>query len=301
MADSLSTQRSAGQRPTTAAISLWAVGALMLTACGDGAQEAESEASPEQATVSPDESDQSDETEATEDAETAEETDEESEEDSGDEDEDSGDEEDSSQQSEDPAAGPVDDADLPGEDTATFFGDQGEAAHVFGVEDDDVLHIRGLPDPEADSLDSAAPDSEVTLTGRERSVDSGIWTEVETEAGVGWVNTAYLTFLTDEQDRSADFADVPPADDARTLAEGVAQRSAGDGEEVEHLEHTVTRAGDEDGAGLWVVDIDGFRGDSVRGERLEITLEQAEDGYDVVSVASRSACHRGVSDEGLCL
>ncbi|WP_261624391.1 hypothetical protein [Nesterenkonia marinintestina] len=40
---------------------------------------------------------------------------------------------------------------------------------------------------------------------------------------------------------------------------------------------------------------------SLRGERPEITVEQFEDGCGVSDVVARSACRRGVGDEGLCL
>ncbi len=293
------TQHMTGQLRTTrsraaAWVSLGSVAALLLTACGDDAPEEGAEPSPDQT------ADSAQDTETPEDETPDDEAadDEASEDETPDDGETSQDEGTADEDSE--SADPLDDAELPGEDTATFYSEDGAVAQVFGVEADDVLHIRQLPDPEAETLDNAAPTSELTLTGRERDVDSGIWAEVETDDGVGWVNTAYLAFFADEQDRTAEFSEVPPAEDAQTLAEGVAQRAVGEGEGSEHLEQMLVRPGEADGTGIWGIDVDGFRDDSVRGERWEVTIEQAEGGYEVTTVTSRTVCFRGAED-GLCL
>lgn len=81
---------------------------------------------------------------------------------------------------------------LPDEEAATFFSDEGETAQVFGVEPEDVLHIREPPDLQAPASDAAAPTAELTPAGRERTVDSGSWAEVESADGLGRVRTSYL-------------------------------------------------------------------------------------------------------------
>lgn len=49
------------------------------------------------------------------------------------------------------------------------------------------------------------------------------------------------------------------------------------------------------------LDVLGMMDDSVGGQRLFVTVEEAADGYELAQVESTQLCLRGVSEDGLCL
>lgn len=55
------------------------------------------------------------------------------------------------------------------------------------------------------------------------------------------------------------------------------------------------------GEEFYRADVMGYLDDSVAGERLFITVEGADGGYELVQVERSLICQRGVADGGLCL
>lgn len=192
----------------------------------------------------------------------------------------------------------VPDGDLPGEPMEGSPPMAGAELAVVGVAHDDVLQVRRLPDPGAETVNQGlAPlTSGVVATGRNRMVESGIWAEIEVPEGVGWSNAGYLAYLGASSDRTADAADVEPASDLATFASKVAKTLAKgmtDGEAS-----PVVASVDGDKA---VVDVIGYADDAQAGERFTITTTAADGRVGLSSVESVVICARGVTDEGLCV
>lgn len=185
-------------RAVRAAVVVFAVAGLTLEACDGAVDETNSapdgaavseDAEPESAesegeeNVGPEEPDEADEPDGPDDAEEAQEA-----------------------QADDDAAAvvsggtaPVAEGDLPGEDAALYFAEQGEVVHVVGVDHAEQLPVRGLPDPSAVEVGQLDPMADVTLAGRERVAGDGAeasrWVEVELSGGVGWVDGHHLGFI----------------------------------------------------------------------------------------------------------
>ena len=200
-------------------------------------------------------------------------------------------------------ADPVPDGQLPGDDIVTFFAEAGRTVDVVGVKTGDVLFVRALPDATSEEVGRLAPTGDAVLAGRERAVGPGTWAEVELSDGVGWVNSSYLAYIPDEgQDITSEAAgiaadsDAADAEDlAREIGEARAARSGGGAGPratlVETPAHDVL---------VYRVDVLGLPDDSVRGERVEIFLEETADGYEVTEATSYPICGRGTGD-GLCV
>ncbi len=195
---------------------------------------------------------------------------------------------------------PVPDEELPGSDFGLYFSEAGAAVDVVGVPDGDVLFVRELPDHTAPEVGRLAPTGDAVLAGRERSVEHGIWAEIELADGVGWVNSRYLGYLAEPgEDITNEFAQYGGQDDAAALVADIAQERVDD--------HTL-----ESDAPQWVliqtpadspvyrVDVFPFFDDAVYGERLEIHIEETADGAEVTQVQRTLICSRGAS-EGLCV
>lgn len=196
---------------------------------------------------------------------------------------------------------PVPDSELPGESVQTFFA-EGVQADVIGVEHDDVLFVRQLPDPESAEVARFEPTDVVTSTGRERSVDEGLWVEVEISAGVGWVSMSYLGFLGRTQDVTADYQDVPPTAEEAELVASVGERTAEQhGTEGPTVSWTIIGTPQDEDPETYLVDVLGYPDDATYGERLRVTVADEGDGYSLHSVESTAICGRGVSDDGLCV
>lgn len=200
---------------------------------------------------------------------------------------------------------PVPDAELPGEDFGLYFNKR-VVAHVVGVEDGDVLFVRALPDHTAEEVGRLAPTDEAMLAGRERSVEHGLWAEIELADGVGWVNSRYLGYLAlPGEDITSDLADYDPQVDAMALVADIAQaRVELRTEETEatdvHLGPEWTLIQTPEDSPLYRVDVLPLPDDSVYGERLEIHFEDTGGGVAISQVQSIPICSRGVTDASLC-
>ncbi len=197
----------------------------------------------------------------------------------------------------DQGSAPVAEGDLPGDEHEMHFSGEGATVSVIEVEHDDVLFVRELPDPEAAEVGRFAPVDELTLAGRERSVESGLWTEVNVGEGVGWVNASYLAYIPDQgEDVSAEFESVQGSD-AEDVVTQVADAHAEDKSSGEqHASWTLVEVAHD--SPVYRVDVAPFFDDAQYGDRLEITV--SDDGTAVERVTRLSLCTRGVTDDALC-
>lgn len=201
------------------------------------------------------------------------------------------------------------DAALPGEEIDFFFQDGDELA-VVGVEAGDTLNVRAGPGVDFDVVAELGPlATDVAPTGRHRSLDgAGIWAEVRTDDGTGWVNTAFLAYpgMTDDVTTqiAADVADLPRADTMLELGEAVAaMRIVVDGSDGPVPDVVVVDGPSVGDLGEITIDIVGLPDDSGLGERLHVFATPAEDGgsFTVRTVERTVLCRRGATDDGLCL
>ncbi|ROR72093.1 SH3 domain-containing protein [Bogoriella caseilytica] len=204
----------------------------------------------------------------------------------------------------------VDESALPGTETMMYFSTEGSTANVVRVEYDDVLNVRAMPAADTEIVGEIEPTGAVTLAGRERMVEGSgdLWAEVELAEGYGWVNSTYLAFLAATEDVTADFDEVPPAEEPSAIANSVGERVADslEGDDDAHgpwPEWVVIGSTEVDGGWASWVDVTGMGDDSVLGYRYHVVMSETE-GYEIQSVSATAICSRGVSEEDgemLCL
>lgn len=199
---------------------------------------------------------------------------------------------------------------LPGEDVELYY-EQGEELGVAGLDPEEApLEVFDLPlDQDGDVVGELEPLDAVTVTGRQRQdpddPEAGIWTEVELSDGYGWVDGG-LTYFAGTEDVTEDYLhEVPPAEDAQTIAEGVAERAAGDGpDQQREPERTLISTPEDHGEDFYRLDVTGLQDDSVVGYRLFVTVEEsgeeAGEGFELAEVEQTQLCRRGVTDDGSC-
>lgn len=201
----------------------------------------------------------------------------------------------------------VPEADLPGQDASLYYAEDGHWVSVVGVEHDDVLNVRALPDPSADIVGEIPPFAQALLAGRERSLGSGArWVEVRLVGGYGWVNGNFLAHAEGEgEDVTADFSDYGPYANIDDLIDAALQGRAAelpsaDGIVARHLDGASSDAGP--GAPIYyTLDFLGGGDDAVRGERVRFDVEQGAEGYTISWARSMPLCQRGAMPDGQCV
>lgn len=193
----------------------------------------------------------------------------------------------------------LDPADLPGEPTDIGPADADELA-VIGVAGDDVLHLRRGPGVKFDVVAELAPMADnVAATGEARQLDRSIWFELTADGVTGWANMAYLGYLGQVTDVTAQIADLPSGTDLEALAQQVVEQRN------PHAEADLTvvvvdgpHTGD---LAEITVDVLGLMDDSVIGERLHIFAHPDGSRFSVRTVEATTLCSRGVTDDRLCI
>lgn len=187
---------------------------------------------------------------------------------------------------------------------------------VVSVEHDDVLNFRVDPDPQSTIVATAAPigSHDIVALGSSWAAPSGVWWLVEIDGQTAWANQAYLAGAGNTFDATSEaLADLGSAgfetlvDAGETVSR---QRVFDDGPEPQFAQ--VNEAVLHENGGMLIVDVLNLGDDSVKGERLFITVEPIFDedsgdegaqnviGVRVISVEIMPLCGRGVS-EGLCV
>ncbi len=187
---------------------------------------------------------------------------------------------------------------------------------VVGVAHDDVLNFRVDPDPQATILTAAAPlvEADIVSAGAAWSHPTGVWWMVTVDGQTAWANQRYLAAAGGTFDVSAEvLADLDGAEYEVLLDAGMAAagtRVNGGGPEPRFVQANEALLFDDRG---WItIDVLDLGDDSVKGERLLVTVETIFDedsgepgaqdvlGVRVVSVEVTPLCGRGESD-GFCL
>lgn len=200
------------------------------------------------------------------------------------------------------ATEPIRDDALPGEAFDLFPYADAEMT-VVGVASDDVLNVRVGPGTEyriATTLDPMSV-GEAIATGRNRSVDSGIWAEVRVADTVGWANTQYLLQSGRVDD---DTAALYPMPEQRPVDASLAAIGRSVAEEYASIGPTSTivlvDGPNEGDLASVTLDVIGLGDDSVGGYRVTVFAERFQGGYQVRTVETTTLCSRGVTD-GVCL
>lgn len=195
--------------------------------------------------------------------------------------------------------------DLPGE-PIEVYPYEGDEIDVVGVAVDDVLHVRDLPDPEADSLAELDPLTEgLVASGHNRLLDEyGMWVELDTGDVTGWSNMTYLGYLGEVEDVTDDFDGIETASSMEELAEEVGELAAENSGAADNPEHFIQivdgpASGDQDEI---TVDVLGIPDDSLKGERLHVVATASGSAdYQISAVERTLICARGTDEAGLCL
>ncbi len=200
---------------------------------------------------------------------------------------------------------PVDDADLPG-DPFDFGPGEGSTVNVVGVAADDVLNIRRLPDASSEAIAELAPTDDTTLTGRKRDLATSIWYEVETNAGVGWANAAFLAPIGGTRDATNEFKDLfGDLPTGASTAEVVSQLqdlllADAEGDEGPPRVVVVVEGPTDGDLDEVVIDVLGYPDDAVRGDRLRVFIMSEAGTSGIKTIEATSICQRG-SDGAFCL
>ncbi len=193
---------------------------------------------------------------------------------------------------------------LPGEPIDLFWR-EGDVLGVVGVAHDDVLNVREGPGVSYDIVASLDPLADhVVTTGRTRMITQSIWTEVEVGGATGWVNVAYLAYLGDTFDATADtvamIGETQGAETMVDLGAIVADAHASADPNSEIVVSVAPTVGD---LGEITYDVIGLGDDALFGVRLHVfgAPDAGGEGFTLESVELTPLCGRGVSADGLCL
>jgi hypothetical protein len=190
---------------------------------------------------------------------------------------------------------------LPGE-PMDFGPSAGDVLGVIGVESDDVLNVRRAPGIDQDIVATAPPLShDLIAVGNTRSLPNSIWIEVTLNGTPGWVSYAFVGYIGDTDDATAevvaDHGSIPSGASVEevvdiTLATFISVDPAS----------RVTRPADPITGDLTEVTVDvvGLGDDAVRGYRLHIFVQLEAGVYGLKSVERTLLCGRGLSG-GLCV
>jgi hypothetical protein len=193
---------------------------------------------------------------------------------------------------------------LPGESIDLFW-QEGDMLGVVGVAHDDVLNVRQGPGVSFDVVATLQPlADQVVATGRSRMLVQSIWTEIEVGATTGWVNVAYLAYLGDTSDDTADtvatIGETPAAETMVDLGSIVAEAHASTDPASEIVLSVAPEVGD---LGEITYDVIGLGDDALFGVRLHVfgAPDAGGEGFTLHSVELTLLCGRGVSDDGFCV
>lgn len=181
---------------------------------------------------------------------------------------------------------------MPG-DVIEFGPRAGDDIAVVGVAHDDELNVRIAPGTEFDiiaTLDPLADD--VIALGENRLLTSSFWVEIESEAGPGWVNEAFVGFLGVSQDQTSDV--VATNGDAVAAGELVAQTYVS-----QEPPSKVTLVNDD--GNTVVYDVVGIGDDAVKGFRLTVVTEPVAGGTGIASFSEQTICSRGLAPDLRCV
>ena len=190
--------------------------------------------------------------------------------------------------------------DLPGEEHE-FGPREGDQIAVMGVRHDDVLNVREAPGVDRDIITTLAPTaSGIVAEGHTRFLPNSVWYQVTANGVTGWASAAFLAFLGDVDDATAeivsDLGGIPTEDTLLELGETIASTMVS----VEPASRvTVTVAPTVGDLAEVTIDIVGLGDDALAGFRLHIFAQPDGARWALKTVERTILCTRGLSG-GLC-
>ena len=187
--------------------------------------------------------------------------------------------------------------------TSVDFGPTaGKVLAVVGVEFDDVLNVRRGPGVGGEIVATAAPTyAAFVAAGNTRQLPRSFWYEMNKDGTTGWVSAAFIGYLGEVDDATADVVafhgETPSGDSDQTVIDAVVAAFAS-AEPASRVTTTIAlTVGDLHEITVDVIDLGD---DAVLGFRLHIFI-QVEDGiHGLKSVERTLLCTRGVLG-GFCV
>ncbi len=205
------------------------------------------------------------------------------------------------------------DAAIHGEESAIgYYSEEGAEVGVAGLDPAaDPLRVYAEPTRSSEVVGELESTDAVELGGRERQhrdgEDQGLWTEIRLADGYGWLTSSPgpggIYWFGGTEEITEEFREVASEEDPLDLVEAVGDarvERAGGGEDGMGPSRALISTPEDFEEEFYRVDITGMPDDSVSGERLFITLEDAGARHELREVRRTVICYRGVTDSGLC-
>ena len=191
----------------------------------------------------------------------------------------------------DPAGEPID-----------FGPQEGDTVAVIGVAHDDVLNLRVGPGADQEIL-AEIPNTYESLTalGNTRDLGDSFWIEVEYEGTTGWVHFSFVGYIGVTDDMTAavleELGEDPVGETMADIGSAVAETFASEEPESDIVMVVAPTVGD---LGEVTFDVISIGDDAVRGYRLHVFGQPADETFEIRTVEVTTLCGRGVTTEGLC-
>lgn len=179
---------------------------------------------------------------------------------------------------------------------------EGDTVAVIGVAHDDVLNLRVGPGADSEIV-AEIPNTFAGLTalGNTRDLGESFWIEVEYEGTTGWVHFSFIGYIGVTDDMTAavleELGDGPVAETMADIGLAVAETFASDEPASEIVMVVAPTVGD---LGEVTYDVIGIGDDAVRGFRVHVFGQPADETFEIKSVEVTTLCGRGVTEDGLC-
>lgn len=179
---------------------------------------------------------------------------------------------------------------------------EGDTVAVIGVAHDDVLNLRAGPGADQEILAEIPNTFEgLVALGNTRDVGDAFWIEVDHEGTTGWVHFSFIGFIGVTDDMTAavidELGESPVAETMADIGLVVAETFASDEPASEIVMVVAPSVGD---LGEVTYDVIGVGDDAVRGFRVHVFGQPADETFGIKSVEVTTLCGRGVTDDGLC-
>lgn len=190
----------------------------------------------------------------------------------------------------------------PAGDPIEFGPREGDELAVIGVAHDDVLNLREGPGADQEIL-AEIPNTHDGLIalGNTRDLGDSFWIEVDYEGTTGWVHLSFIGYLGVTDDMTAtvrdELGDGPIAETMADIGLAVAETFASDEPASDIVMVVAPTVGD---LGEVTYDVIGIGDDAVRGHRVHVFAQPADETFDLRSVEVTTLCGRGVTEDGLC-
>lgn len=179
----------------------------------------------------------------------------------------------------------------------------GDELAVIGVAHDDVLNLRAGPGADQAVVAEIPNLSEgLVALGNTRDLGDSFWVEVDYEGTTGWVHYSFVGYMGVTDDLTASvvsqLGDGPVAETMLDIGLIVAQTFASEEPASDVVLTVAPTVGD---LGEVTYDVIGIGDDAVRGYRVHVFGQPADETFGLKAVEVTTLCGRGVTEDGLCL